>query len=63
MNQRIAASSEQQTCTTEGILSTMEKINHGAKSLAQEAEQLDGTIKQLNELEKGIVEKLGLFKY
>lgn len=63
MNERIAASSEQQTCTTEGILSTMEKINHGAKSLAQEAEQLDGTIKQLNELEKGIVEKLGLFKY
>lgn len=63
MNERIAASSEQQTCTTEGILSTMEKINHGAKSLAQEAEQLDETIKQLNELEKGIVEKLGLFKY
>ncbi|TMN64076.1 methyl-accepting chemotaxis protein [Pseudoalteromonas sp. S1727] len=63
MNERIAASSEQQTLTTQGILVTMEKINFGAKSLAQEAEHLDVTIKQLNDLEKGIVQKLGLFKY
>ena len=63
MNERIAASSEQQTLTTQGILTTMEQINHGAKSLAQEAEHLDETIKQLNDLEKGIVQKLGLFKY
>ncbi|MBB1303757.1 HAMP domain-containing protein [Pseudoalteromonas sp. SR44-8] len=63
MNERIAASSEEQTSVTQGVLATMEKINHGAKSLAQEADHLDKTVKQLNDLEKGIVAKLGLFKY
>ena len=63
MNESVAASSEEQTSVTADILNTMQLINQGAKSLSQEAQHLDNTIGQLNELERGIVAKLGLFKY
>ncbi|QTH72228.1 methyl-accepting chemotaxis protein [Pseudoalteromonas xiamenensis] len=63
MNERVAASSEEQSNVTQGVLNTMEQINHGARALSAQTEQLERTVAQLNELEKGIVTKLELFKY
>ncbi|CCQ11563.1 hypothetical protein PALB_24640 [Pseudoalteromonas luteoviolacea B = ATCC 29581] len=63
MNERVAASSEEQSSVTQGVLDTMQRINAGAKSLAQEADHLDSTVGKLQQLEKGLVSTLGQFKY
>jgi len=63
MNNMIASASEEQSHVTNEIKNTMEQIHQGAKGLAKEAQNMEGSIIQLAELESGLVKKVKQFKY
>ena len=63
MNNMIASASEEQSQVTNEIRNTMEQIHEGAKGLAKEAQNMEGSIIQLSELESGLIQKVKQFKY
>jgi len=63
MNNMIASASEEQSNVTNEIRNTMEHIHQGAKSLANEAENMEDSIVQLTQLESGLIGKIKQFKY
>lgn len=63
MNNTIASASEEQAQITTEVSQTMEQINSGAQSLADEASVLETSVGQLSELQHGLVEKVSQFKH
>ena len=63
MTSMIASASEEQSVVTAGVRGSMQKMHDGAQDLADHAQDLEQTIKQLTSLERNLRKKIAQFKY